>query len=268
MKKTIIVIVCVIGLLRLQTIHAQGVLYVSNLGQSVAGSGAIGSNSWVAQTFITGTNAGGYLLSSVELLMDAPAGTPSGFTVSIYSKTGDPHSEHEPGDSPQSSLGSLTGSEPTTAGTLSYTNSGILLSPSTFYFVVVTAATSTNVGAYTWSATSGTTQGSNRFTVDDEFFGSSDGSDWTWYVRGRVFQFGLYASAVQPPNLSIISDGLGGINIQWPNIGSYILEQSTNLACTNWAASSYTITNNVLTNFCTVSPASEGLFFRLKQQLP
>lgn len=267
MKKTIAAIVCVISLLPLRTTQAQGVLYVSNLGLPAAGSGAIGSNSWFAQTFVTGSNPGGYVLSSVQLLMDAPLGTPGGFTVSIYSKTGDPHSEHEPGDSPQASLGSLTGSEPTTVGIFSYTTPGIVLSPHTFYFVVVTAATSTNDSSYTWSATSGLTQ-SKGFTIDDEFFGSSDGSTWTWYPRQRTFQIGLYASAVPPPNLSIVSGGLGNIQIQWPNLGSYILEQSTNLATTNWTASSYIITNNVLTNFCTVTPAGEGLFFRLKEQSP
>jgi hypothetical protein len=267
MQKTIIVIVCLIGLLSLQTTQAQGVLCISNLGLPVTGSGSIGSNSWVAQTFVTGNNAGGYLLSSVQLLMNVPLGTPSGFTVSIYSKTGDPHSESEPGDSPQVSIGSLTGSEPTMAGIFSYNTPGIVLSPSTFYFVVITAATSTNDGSYTWSATSGLTQ-SNRFTIDDEFFGSSDGSTWTWYPRQKTFQLGLYASAVPPPNLSIRSDGSGNIKVLWPNLGSYILEQSTNVFTTNWTASSYIITNNVFTNSCTVTPADENLFFRLKQQLP
>ena len=267
MEKTIIAVVCVIGILPLKNTQAQGILYISNLEQPVVGSGAIGSNSWVAQTFVTGPSTGGYLLSSVQLLMDAPVGAPGEFAVCIYSKTGDPHSEHEPGDTPQSSLGSLTGSEPSTGGVFSYTTPGILLSPSTFYFVVVTAGASTNVGSYTWSATSGLTQ-SNQFTIDDEFFSSSDGSNWTWNLRGRVFQVGLYASAVPPPNLSIGSDGLGDIQIQWPNSGSYILEQSTNLATTNWTASSYIITNNVLTNFCTVTPVGEDLFFRLKQQSP
>lgn len=267
MKKTIIAVFCIIGFLPLQTTQAQGVLYISNLGQPIVGSGAIGSNSWVAQTFVTGPSAGGYVVSSVQLLIDAPVGAPSGFAVSIYSKTGDPHSLREPGDSPQSSLGGLAGSEPTTPGVLSYTTPGIALSPSTWYFVVLTAGTSTNVGSYTWSATSGLTQ-SNQFTIDDEFFSSSDGSNWTWNLRGRVFQFGLFASAVPPPNLSIASDGLGNTKVLWPNIGSYILEQSTNVGTSNWTASSFTITNNVLTNFCTVTPAGEDLFFRLKQQLP
>jgi hypothetical protein len=237
------------------------------LGLPATGSGPIGSNSWVAQTFVTGANSGGYLLNSVLLGMDVPSGTPGGFTVSIYSKTGDPHSESEPGDSPQNSLGSFTGLEPTTPGIFDYTNPGIMLSPSTWYFVVVTASTSTNSGSYAWSATSGLIQ-TNSFTIQDEFFSSSNGLNWTWYPRQKTFQLALYASAVPPPNLSIARDGSGNAKIMWPNVGTYLLEQSTNVAGTNWTASSFTVTNNVFTNFGTTTPAGQSLFFRLSQQPP
>jgi hypothetical protein len=267
MKKVIFAIVTVIGLLSLRTTQAQGVLYVSNLGQSMAGSEVIGSNSWAAQTFETGPSAGGYVLSSVQLLMNAPEGTPSGFSVSIYSKTGDPHNEEEPGDSPQASLGSFTGPEPTTAGIFTYTNPGIVLMPSSFYYVVVTAATSTSGGSFAWRGTSGLTQ-SNGFTIQDECFNSTNGSAWTWTPRKITFQLGLYAGAVPPPNLSLVKDGPANLKILWPNLGTYVLEQSTNLAGTNWTVSGYTVTNNVVTNFCNVPPAGTGLFFRLGQQLP
>lgn len=267
MKKIIFATVTFIALLSLRTTQAQGVLYVSNLKQSVAGGEVIGSNSWVAQTFVTGPSTGGYVLNSVQLLMDAPSGTHSGFNVSIYSKTGDPHSEHEPGDSPQASLGNFTGPEPTAAGVFSYTNSGIILTPSTFYYVVVTAATSTSGGSYAWSGTTGLTQ-SNGFTIEDEIFNSTNGLAWTWTPRKITFQLGLYASAVPPPNLSLLRDGPGNIKVLWPNSGTYILEQSTNLGTTNWMASGYTVTNNVVTNFCNVIPTGTSLFFRLGQQLP
>jgi hypothetical protein len=267
MKKIIFAIVTVIALLTLPTAQAQGVLYISDLGLPPTGSGTIGSNSWIAQTFVTGANSGGYLLNSVLLGMDASAGTPSGFTVSIYSKTGDPHSEHEPGDSPQSSLGSFIGLEPTTPGIFDYTNSGIVLSPSTWYFVVLTSGTSTNSGSYAWSATSGLIQ-TNSFTIQDEFFASSNGVAWTWYPRQKTFQLSLYAGAVPPPNLSINGDGNGNIKILWPNRVAYLLEQNTNVAGTNWTASSYTVTNNVFTNFGTVTPAGQSLFFRLSQSSP
>src|SRR6266568_9370764 len=96
--------------------RAQGILYVSNLGQAQTGSAAIGSNSWIAQMFITGKSSGGYVLNSVQLLMNAASQTPSGFSVSLYSKTGDPHSFRIPGDSPQSSLGALSGPDPALGG--------------------------------------------------------------------------------------------------------------------------------------------------------
>lgn len=265
MKKILIAVACIIGLLPLQITRAQSILYISNLGQLPAGSGAIGSNSWIAQTFITGSNPGGYLLSSVQLLMDAPAGTPSGFSVSIYSKTGDPHSEHEPGDSPQSSLGSLTGSAPTTGGVFSYGTPGILLSPDTFYYVVVTAATTTNDSAYAWSATSGLTQ-SNLFTIEDEFFSSSDGSNWTWNLRGKVFQLGLYASAVLPsqPELAIYDTGSGGISIvagHCEPLSPVMLEMTTDF--TNWTTiSTNTATPNHVTTFY-VSQTNSMAFFRV-----
>ena len=139
-----------------------------------------------------------------------------------------------------------------------------MLSPSTFYFVVVTATTPTNEGAYVWSAGNTFTQ-SNGFTIDDGYFSSSNGSSWTSHLRQNVFQLGVYATAVPPPNLIVSSDVSGSTKILWPNLGSYTLQQNTNLASTNWVTSNYVITNNVVTNFCTVTPVSGSLFFRLKQ---
>jgi hypothetical protein len=247
-----------------QTVQCQGILYVSNLGQAPTGSLAVGSNSWSAQTFVTGSSPGGYQLNSLQLLMDAASGTPGGFAVSIYSKTGDPHSLHLPGDTPQSSLGSLAGSDPAAGGLFTFTASNLMLSPSTFYFVVVTATTPTNEGAYVWSAADTLTQ-SNGFTIDDSYFSSTNGSSWTSYLRQDVFQLGVNASVAPPPNLTIARDGAGRPKILWPNLGSYTLQQNTNLASTNWVTSNYAITNNSATNFCTVLPAPGSLFFRLKQ---
>ncbi len=261
---TILSIFSVIGLLLSLTVRAQGTLYVSNRAQTPTGDAAIGSNSWVAQTIVTGNSSGGYVLNSVQLLTDVAAGTPGGFVVSLYSKTGDPHSLHIPGDSPQSSLGSLVGSDPAAGGIFTYTASGIMLSPSTFYFVVVTAATPTSEGAYFWSGEGNLIQ-SNGFTIDDSNFTSTNGSIWTSHLRKIVFQLGIYATAVPPPNLIIVTNGPDSIRILWPNLGNYTLQQNTNLASTNWVTSSYAITNSGGTNFCTVAPALGNLFYRLKQ---
>jgi hypothetical protein len=199
MKKTSLTIGSSIALLLTQVAATQAAVYVSNLGQTPTGSGTIASDSWLAQTFVTGPNSGGYLLNSVQLLMDAPSGTPGGFSLSVYSKTGDPHSFHLPGDSPQTSLGSLTGLAPDTSGTFSYTASGIILAPSTFYFLVATATTPSATGAFSWSAADSFTQ-ANGFTIDDVYFGSPDGSSWTLYLRQNVYQFALDATPVPEPS--------------------------------------------------------------------
>jgi len=264
MKGTILAVIPGICLLLPQATNAQGKLYISNLSQTPTGSGAIASDSWVAQTLVTGTNAGGYMLNAVQLLMGTPSGAPSGFTVSIYSKTGDPHSLRIPGDSPQSSLGSLTGLEPIASGIYTYTTPGILLSPGTFYFLVLTATTSTNTGSYLWSAAAGVLQ-TNRFTIDDSYFSSSNGAAWTWYPRQRTFQLGLYASATPPPNLVINRDDSGNIRLVWPDVGSYTLQQNSNVTGADWVKCVSPVTNIGGTNACSVPSLGRGSFFRLKQ---
>jgi hypothetical protein len=235
MKQTALTVASLVGLLLPQVVAAQGTLYVSNLRQTPTGSAAIASDSWVAQTFVTGTNSAGYLLNSVQLLMDTPSGTPSDFSVSIYSKTGDPHSFHLPGDLPQSRVGTLTGSAPATSGIFSYTAAGIALSPSTFYFLMATATTPAPTGSYTWSAASSFTQ-ANGFTIDDSYFASTDGSGWTPHIRQNVYQFAIYATAVPAPTLLKISAiGNGNCQIIAPGnspagVPVYcVLESTTNL---------------------------------------
>jgi len=173
---------------------AQGTLSVSNLGQTPVGKAAIGNNSWIAQEFFTGTNSGGYTLNSIQLLMDASSGSPSGFAVSIYSCLVD--------NSPGSSLGNLVGSlNPTSGGLFSYTNSGITLS-SGHYFVVVTAATPVAQGAYNWSSGPGVdTYGGNRWTIGYLYYTSTDGLKWN-YFRDQYFQMAIYSTALPEPSAS------------------------------------------------------------------
>ena len=124
--KILIVIVLTAGLFTSQTMQAQGTLYVSNLGQTSTGSESIGNDSWLAQIFRTGTKSGGYVLNSVQLLMDATSGSPGGFSVSIYSSL-----------NPANKLGNLSGSDPSTGGVFTYTASDLILSPSTYYFTSI-----------------------------------------------------------------------------------------------------------------------------------
>lgn len=95
----------VVGLFTQQLIQAQGVVYLSNLEQTSAGSHAVGSDSWLAAGFKTGSNTGGYALNSIELGLTNASGNPSGFTAMIYSEANNPN-----GVLPGSSLGALNGS--------------------------------------------------------------------------------------------------------------------------------------------------------------
>ncbi len=126
---------------------AQGTTtFLSNLEQTPAGSNPVGSDSWLAQQFTTGPNAGGYFVNSVQLGMTDASGSPSGFTVMICANGA------EGGFAPGSSLGSLTGSvSPSTGGIYTYNAPlDFNLSPSTVYFIVVTDGKSVASGAYEW----------------------------------------------------------------------------------------------------------------------
>lgn len=212
MKK--IIIICVVALLSQKTLQAQGIVYVSNLGQASTGSRAVGSNSWLAVDFRTGTNSSGYMLNSVQLAMTDASGNASGFTAMIYS------SIIGAGIDPGSSLGTLNGSlNPVTAGTYTYnTPSNLILSPSAYYFIVLTAGTAVANGAYEWSVTS--VGNNSSYNPSGGWLGgggpvdqSSDGSQWS-STSLTFAQFAVNATAIPEPGvLSLL--GLGGLGFVW-----------------------------------------------------
>jgi hypothetical protein len=160
-----------------QAAHAQGTVYVSSLGLPSTGSASVGSDSWLAADFGTGTNAGGYLLNSVQLALTNASGNPSGFTAMIYNVNPKSTAGAEPG----SSLGTLNGSlEPVAGGIYTYSPaSGLTLSPTTEYFIVLTAGTAVANGAYEWSYTSTRAPTlSGGWNGDHILLSSSDGLRW------------------------------------------------------------------------------------------
>ncbi len=210
MKKTIfITMVLAAELFTPSFSQTQGTLYVSNLGQTPTGSGAIGSDSWLAQSFTTGTNSGGYVLNSVQLLMDGASGNPSGFDVSIYNQ-----SSTDPIYPPMNSLGSLSGSDPSTGGLFTYTTSGVILSPSTLYYVVVTATTPLAQGAYDWSAVFGPSSISgDGWIINGDYYSSANGLSWQM-SRQYTFQSAIYATPIPEPATCALF-GLGGLAFLW-----------------------------------------------------
>jgi hypothetical protein len=184
--------------------QAQGTLYVSNLGQTPTGNNAIGSNAWVAAEFITGTNASGYFLNSVQLLMAAASGTPSGFSVSIY--TGP--------RGPGSSLETLNGSlDPVAAGVYTYSAvTSITLSPRSSYLVVVTGGTDIATGAYEWSQCAASFNSTDGWVVLNGSWFSGNGVGWNTGSGSVDSQFAIYAIAVpEPSTLSLAGLGLAAL---------------------------------------------------------
>jgi hypothetical protein len=203
-----LIILLVVSLLASHLAQAQGTTYLSNLGQTSAGSSPVGSDSWVASEIITGSNAGGYLLDSVQLAMADASGSPIGFTVMIDGPPTDPFII-----SPGNSLATLNGSmEPSTGGLYTYTASGLTLSPQTDYFLVVTAGTSITNGAYNWNFVN-----RSSYNPADHWKGSftlmaNNGSPWG-PVSGNYLQYAINATAIpEPSTLGLLALGcsLGG----------------------------------------------------------
>jgi hypothetical protein len=188
---------------------ALGTLQVSSLGQTPVASAAIGSDSWIAQSFSVGSvNPAVYTLNAVQLLMNPASGNPARFSVSIY-------------DNPSSSfiplnlLGTLTGPNPSTGGVFTYTSSGITLTTGTPYFVVVTALTPVAQGSYNWSAYQGSPTTSGTWTIDDFYASSSNGSTWTSTSRQDIFQMALYTTPTpEPGTLALAGIGLACLSFR------------------------------------------------------
>jgi hypothetical protein len=109
---------------------------------------------------------------------------------------------------PGSSLGSLSGLDPVAGGVFTYaSSSGIMLLPSSSYFVVATAATPVSQGVYEWSG-AGSYTSSAGWAIDEDYARSTDGSSWTTAEGKIAFQMGISATAVPEPTILALA-GLG-----------------------------------------------------------
>lgn len=198
-----------------QVTQAQGIMYLSNLSQASSGSLAVGTNSWLAAGFQTGTNAGGYWLDSIQLAMTDASGNPSAFVAMLYDQSSDLS-----GFSPGSSLCTLNGSlNPVTGGIYTYTPaSSLTLSPNTIYFIVLTAGTTVANGAYGWSYLNTASYGPVDNWGGGLALGSGNGLPWhplgNYPQELDYPQYAINATAVPEPGvLSLFA--LGGLCFLW-----------------------------------------------------
>lgn len=93
-----------------------------------------------------------------------------------------------------------------------YAASGLTLSPSTKYFIVLTAGTAVANGAYDWSVMNTSSYNPDDSWVGSVTLGSNDGSSWRPLPTYPQFDFSQYAiNATAIPEPSIL--GLSGICI-------------------------------------------------------
>jgi hypothetical protein len=197
MRTSIICAIIFVSGLSLYQCEAQGTLYVSNLGQPSTGATPIASDSYIAQTFIVGTNAWGYRLDSVQLLMNTASPNASGFRVAIYRSSAS--SSLRPG----SLLAELAGPSPQDSGVYSYSVNDLYLERGT-YFVVASAATQMTSGHYQWSQKQfGDTLGSEQWTIFPSFCTSADGIIWD-VSREFTHQMAIYATPIPEPSASLL----------------------------------------------------------------
>jgi len=215
MKKLIVgCAIALASILALQILQAQGTTYLSNLGQPSDGSNAVGSDSWLAAAFYTGTNASGYTLNSIQLGMADASGNPSGFTVMLYSAF------NGPGIEPGISLGTLEGSlNPVTGGIFTYTPvSNLTLSPITYYFIVLTAGTTVANGAYELEyAYTSSYNPSGRWLGVVTSSSSSGSSPWIRLGANPQYDFSKFAvnaTDIPEPSSEILL-GLGVLGFLW-----------------------------------------------------
>ena len=152
------------------------IVSVSTLGGADNGVVNVGGGSptqRVAQAFTTGSNTGGYTLSSIAIAFRATVGSPTDLEVTLHAASGlNPNTG--------TTLATLSGSNPSTAGSYTYTcSSGCDMSASTTYFVYIKAPNSVSGSHYLAT-----------FTSSDETLTPS-GNGWSMADKGRLQYVGV-----------------------------------------------------------------------------
>jgi hypothetical protein len=107
-------------------------------------------------------------------------------------------------------------------------------------------------GAYQLSGTIGQPDASGTMT----------GGNYS--LTGGFWSLVSVVQSLGAPTLTVTRSG-NNVIVSWPASSAFILQQTSNLAVTNWTASSFTISTNSGIESITISPPTGNLFFRLAQ---
>ena len=204
MKKLFAISLVFIGAFLSETtavrLHAQGQMFLSNLGEPSSGFVAVGSDSLIAVPFLTGDNGRGYSINSIQLLMSASTGNPNNFFISIHN----PQRMEGPG----TLVGHLTGPSPTTAGIYSYTAANMQLAPVSIYWLQVASDTPVANGSFSLNLANSTNFNSLQgWALGTGYDRSTDGVNWS--VINMPVQLAINASSIpEPSSLLLFFGGL------------------------------------------------------------
>ena len=166
---------------------------VSNLGGALFQSYQVGNYNQTqqqgAQAFTTGSNTGGYTLSSIDIQVNSKVGSPTNLQVTLHAASGS-------NPNTTTTLATLSGNSSPSDGVYTYTcsGSGCNLSASTTYFVLLKAPSSPGTSYYQVDLTTAaeTKQPSNNgWSIADK---GRDGLYGNWYDMSAAVKLKVAAT--------------------------------------------------------------------------
>ena len=146
---------------------ANAEVLVSNIGQTEATATNVGTYDF-ATAFTTGSNAGGYSVTSVDIAMTGFGANNASFSVSIRTSSS---------GSPGTTVGTLAAPASFVSGNNSFTHSGISLDADTTYFLVVDG-TSSGTGDVAFTVSDTQTGMTGWSIANGALYRTSDSASW------------------------------------------------------------------------------------------
>ncbi len=187
---------------------------VSNTGQTALSTRTSVSSHWIGTAFTTGSHAGGYTLSEVDLQIGAWQGNSAFFTANIYSASsaGVPDSQlctlTNPGSPADNAVNTFTA--PTAAGSMCPT----LDASTTYALVVKSSSSSKTVSVASTNSDNEDGGAATGWSIADRR-AHSNNSGTSWNRDARVLMFAVKgAEAAAPPGPEVSSAAVNGNTLE------------------------------------------------------